>query len=295
MHVDTGRSAAPPLRPDLLWDTRFADIALRPSKSTEQSTLLALYARAWAANLPFSLPFALFSTPLSHLSRFLLHSHFFCRPPFYLLFLPFSYSFLPPLLFLFFPILSFLSPCLYLLCPRIHFFARLSIRHSPEARFLFVLPSSAVSPNPFLLHSLSDRVSFFPSHAIPPSRPLFPRTSPTIPPRFSLDLYVSFLLYSRPSIRSFASFSSSLFRTLVPLPFYLRFTLSLYRLFHPLLRCPGPLFPLSRYNTAVFGAAWPHVSRDFECIGLDTPQLGAPFRTNFMLNADFSLGYIPAR
>lgn len=77
MHVDTGRSAAPPLRPDLLWDTRFADIALRPSKSTEQSTLLALYARAWAANLPFSLPFALFSTPLSHLSRFLLHSHFF--------------------------------------------------------------------------------------------------------------------------------------------------------------------------------------------------------------------------
>lgn len=204
--------------------------------------------------------------------------------------------FLPPSSPLsFFPILPFLSPYLYLLCPRIHFFARLSIRHSPEARFLFVLPSSAVSPNPFLLHSLSDRVSFFPSHPIPPSRPLFPPTSPMIPPRFSLDLYVSFLLYSRPSIRSFASFSSSLFRTLVPLPFYLRFTLPLYRLFHPLLRCPGPLFPLSRYNTAVFGAAWPHVSRDFECIGLDTPQLGAPFRTNFLVNADFSLGYIPAR
>lgn len=171
--------------------------------------------------------------------------------------------------------------------------------------YLFVTPPklvfSSFCPLPLSLRipfcsTLFPTVSpFFPSHAIPPSRPLFPRTSPTIPPRFSLDLYVSFLLYSRPSIRSFASFSSSLFRTLVPLPFYLRFTLSLYRLFHPLLRCPGPLFPLSRYNTAVFGAAWSHVSRDFECIGLDTPQLGAPFRTNFMLNADFSLGYIPAR
>lgn len=51
---DRRGSAAPSLRPDLLRDTRFADIALRPSKSTEQSTLLALYARAWAVHL--SLP-----------------------------------------------------------------------------------------------------------------------------------------------------------------------------------------------------------------------------------------------
>lgn len=68
MHVDRDRrgSAAPSLRPDLLRDTRFADIALRPSKSTEQSTLLALYTRAWAVHLSLS-PF---SATLPHLSRF---------------------------------------------------------------------------------------------------------------------------------------------------------------------------------------------------------------------------------
>lgn len=159
MHVDTGRSAAPPLRPDLLWDTRFADIALRPSKSTEQSTLLALYARAWAANLPFSLPFALFSTPLSHLSRFLLHSHFFCRPPFYLLFLPFSYSFLPPLLFLFFPFSPFcLRVCI--------FFVPVS---TSSLVYLFVTPPKLVFSS-FCPLPLSLRIPFCST--------LFPTVSP---------------------------------------------------------------------------------------------------------------------
>lgn len=159
MHVDTGRSAAPPLRPDLLWDTRFADIALRPSKSTEQSTLLALYARAWAANLPFSLPFALFSTPLSHLSRFLLHSHFFVdrRSIF-----SFSLSRIPSSLlssFFFFPFYPF--------CLRICiFFVPVS---TSSLVYLFVTPPKLVFSS-FCPLPLSLRISFCST--------LFPTVSP---------------------------------------------------------------------------------------------------------------------
>lgn len=64
MHVDvdTGRSAAPPLRPDLLWGTQSADIALRPSKSTESkahSSLSLSVGRALSSPIQPSTPVSL--------------------------------------------------------------------------------------------------------------------------------------------------------------------------------------------------------------------------------------------
>lgn len=129
MHVDRDGSAAPSLRPDLLRDTRFADIALRPSKSTEQSTLsVPERGRSISLSLSFFRHFA----PSVFILSFAFHSFLvFSFPP---------YSRLPPLL----PTLhrlvsSFLQPS--------------SIHSSPIlfTRFRIATPNSCI-PRRFPVH-----------------------------------------------------------------------------------------------------------------------------------------------
>ena len=244
---DTGCSAAPPLRPDLLWDTRFADIALRPSKSTKRSTLLALYARAWAANLPFSLSFPLF----------LFHSlvpsvSFFAPLAFFSTVLPssFLHPFFPSF-FLFFSRSLSLSLLPHISVPTFTFsfvspFVSSSFCPFPVVSLAFFTPFyTALLPRPCLLFP-------FPSTTLP-SQPPAPASLADVPllvpPLISASHFCSVhdpLPVHSPLFRRHLSLSFSLSLS-YPRPvgaFYLRFTPSL-SLFPPSLRLTDPPCPLS--------------------------------------------------